>query len=115
MIPYVQNIIKEFPKEIIFSASTPASVHLFQVQDKNTIMLPEDQAIAFHHTVAQLLFVSAGARWNIQTLVAFLTTWVNCPDEDDWGKLKRVLKYLNGTQLLKNATTTKLGHCEMVR
>ena len=23
------------------------------------------------------------------------------PDEDDWGKLKRVLKYLNGTKYLK--------------
>ncbi len=23
------------------------------------------------------------------------------PDEDDWGKLKRVLRYLNGTRYLK--------------
>ena len=33
--------------------------------------------------------------------VAFLTTRVKSPDEDDWGKLKRVLKYLNGTKYLK--------------
>jgi len=26
---------------------------------------------------------------------------VQAPDEDDWGKLKRVLKYLNGTRYLK--------------
>jgi len=30
-----------------------------------------------------------------------LTTRVKNPDEDDWGKLKRVLKYLNGTKYLK--------------
>ena len=36
-----------------------------------------------------------------QTAVAFLTTRVKSPDEDDWGKLKRVLKYLNGTKYLK--------------
>ena len=29
--------------------------------------------------------------------MAFLTTRVKNPDEDDWGKLKRVLRYLNGT------------------
>jgi hypothetical protein len=34
-------------------------------------------------------------------VVAFLTTRVKSPDEDDWEKLKRVLKYLNGTKHLK--------------
>jgi hypothetical protein len=33
--------------------------------------------------------------------VAFLTTRVKSSDKDDWGKLKRVLKYLNGTKYLK--------------
>jgi hypothetical protein len=40
-------------------------------------------------------------RQDIQTAVAFLTTRVKSPGEDDWGKLKRVLKYLNGTKYLK--------------
>ncbi len=34
-------------------------------------------------------------------LVSFLITRVQAPDEDDWGKLKRVLKYMKGTQYLK--------------
>ncbi len=33
--------------------------------------------------------------------VAFLTTRVKNPDKDDWGKLKRVLKYLNEAKYLK--------------
>jgi hypothetical protein len=33
--------------------------------------------------------------------VAFLTTRVKEPDEDDWGKLRRGLKYLNRTKYLK--------------
>ena len=45
--------------------------------------------------------MAARARRDIQTAVAFLTTRVKSPDEDDWGKLKRVLKYLNGTKYLK--------------
>ena len=33
---------------------------------------------------------------------------VNKPDEDDWGKIKRALKYLNGTRRLKLTLTIKL-------
>jgi hypothetical protein len=45
--------------------------------------------------------MSIRSRRVIQTAVAFLTTRVKCPDKDDWGKLKRVLKYLNDTRYLK--------------
>jgi hypothetical protein len=35
---------------------------------------------------------------------------VKSPDEDDWGKLKQVLKYLNGTKYLKlNLSVDDLG------
>ena len=54
--------------------------------------------------------MAARARRDIQTAVAFLTTWVKNPAEDDWGKLKRVLKYLNGTKYLKlNLSVDNLG------
>ena len=50
------------------------------------------------------------ARRDIQTAAAFLTTRVKSPDEDNWGKLKRVLKYLNGTDYLKlNLSVDNLG------
>ena len=42
--------------------------------------------------------------------MAFLTTRVKCPDKDNWGKLKRVLKYLNGMKYLKlNLSVDNLG------
>ena len=41
------------------------------------------------------------ARRGIQTVVSFLTARVKNPDEYDWGKLKSVLKYLNGTRHMK--------------
>jgi hypothetical protein len=53
--------------------------------------------------------MATGARRDIQTAVAFFifTTRVKSPDEDDWGKLKRVLKYLNGTRYLKLQLTVE--------
>jgi hypothetical protein len=47
--------------------------------------------------VAQLLFACPRARQDIQPTVAFLTTRVRSPVEDDWNKLKRVLQYLRCT------------------
>ncbi len=98
MVKYTKAIINSFPENITTPAATPATDHLFQVRNDNeAILLPEDQAVIFHNTVPQLLFLAARDRRDIQTPVAFLTTRVKKPDEDDWGKLKRVLKYLKGT------------------
>jgi len=78
--------------------TTPAADHLIQVRDEDEARpLPEEQETAFHHAVAQLLFLSARARRDVQPVTAFLTTRVKSPDEDDWGKLKRLLQYLKGT------------------
>jgi hypothetical protein len=102
MFKYQQDVIEDFPEVIRGRVATPAAAHLFEVRDeKEAQALKEEQALAFHHMVAQLLFMATRARRDIHTAVAFLTTRVKNPDEDDWGKLKQVLKYLNGTRYLK--------------
>jgi hypothetical protein len=100
MWDYLRNVIKEFPEEITGTCATPASDHLFKVREDGR-KLSEELAEAFHHTVYQLLFAANRARRDIQTAVSFLTTRVKGPDEDDWGKLVRVLKYINGTRYMK--------------
>jgi len=103
MIKYLKKIFVAFPEEITKTAETLATEHLFKVADPDddSKLLPEEQAQAFHHSVAQLLFLSMRARPDIQTAVSFLTKRVRAPDEHDWGKLKRVLKYLKGTMHMK--------------
>jgi len=44
------------------------------------------------------LFVCHGACPNIHTTIAALCTRVRAPTQDDWCKLLRLLKYLNGTK-----------------
>ena len=41
--------------------------------------------------------MSKRARPDIQVAVSFLTTRVQSPDEDDWKKLDRLMRYLKGT------------------
>jgi hypothetical protein len=100
MCKYLSCIIADFPEQITGVSATPAAGHLFKVRE-NGKKLSEEQADVFHHTVYQLLFAANRARRDIQTAVSFLTTQVQAPNEDDWEKLKSVLKYLNGTRYLK--------------
>jgi len=66
--------------------------------DDGTQKLDEDRAQLFHHLVAKLLYLSRRSRQDIQTAVEFLCTRVQSPDEDDYKKLARVMKYLRGTK-----------------
>ena len=111
MIPYIDSTIDEFPQLIEGTSPTPAADHLFKVREEGVVLLYEERAMAFHMTVAQLLFLCMRARRDIQTAVAFLTTRVKKLDEDDWGKLKRVLQYLKGTRTLKLRLTVDDMHC----
>jgi hypothetical protein len=98
MIDYLKGVINDFPEIITGTAITPATANLFEVRpDIERKVIGEEQARAFHHSVAQLLFATTRARKDIQHTVAFLTTRVKSPDEDDWMKLKRLLKYIRGT------------------
>ena len=101
MIPYIDTIFSDFPEAITTSAPSPHTDSLFKVRDEEeSKYLPEKQAEMFHHTVAQLLFLCMRSRRYIQTSVSFLTTRVRRPDKDDWGKVKRILKYIKGTRSL---------------
>jgi hypothetical protein len=88
MIPYIKKIIETFPEKITGITSSPAADHLFQVHPPSEAkLLPVEQARAYYHTRAQLLFL-LHVRCDTQTTVAFLTTRIKSPDKDDWGKLK---------------------------
>jgi hypothetical protein len=98
MIDYLKGVINDFPEIITGTAITPATTNLFDVRpDDERKVLNEEQARAFHHPVAQLLFATTRVRKDIQHTVAFITMRVKSPDEDDWMKLKRLLKYIRGT------------------
>ena len=88
MIPYLRKVLDDFPEKITGASSTPAADHLFNIRDpKEACLLPESQAIVFHHTTAQLLFLSCTCR-DIQTAIAFLTMCDKAPDDDDYVKVK---------------------------
>jgi hypothetical protein len=109
MQAYVEGLMKEC--DITDSVSSPATADLFKV-DADSLLLHKRDAKVFHTVVAKLLYLSKRVRADILLAVAFLTTRVKAPTEQDNKKLQRVLKYLNGTKdqclLLKPTGELKL-------
>ena len=99
MEDYIEEMLDDVPDDMNREAATPAANHLFEVNEK-TVKLDEATSVMFHHNTAKLLFLSKRARPDIQVAVAFLTTRVKAPDEDDYKKLTRVMKYLRGTKTM---------------
>lgn len=94
MEKFVADLLKDC--EVTGTAATPATVHLFEI-DENSPLLPPDRAKLFHSRVATVLYLAKRNRPDTLTTVAFLTTRVSAPTEEDWNKLTRLLKYINGT------------------
>ncbi len=72
MIAYINNIVVSLPEEITTLNTSPVADHLFKLLEEfEAKPLLEEQAMAFHHTTVQLLFLSMRPRRNIQPATAF--------------------------------------------
>lgn len=78
----------------------PANDNLFIINDGSG-ELDTPARESFHSLVAKLLYLSRMVRPDIAVSVAYLTTRVKNPNQNDLLKLHRVLDYLNATKDLK--------------
>jgi hypothetical protein len=93
---FVKDLLKDC--EVTGSVLTPATEQLFSTRESPPL---DDEAKSMFHTqVAKLLYLAKRTRPDILLAISFLTTRVQAPDQDDLQKLKRVLKYINGTSEL---------------
>ncbi len=67
-----------------------ASEDLLKV-DEDALKLSPPEVKSFHSIIAMMLYDTKRARPNTALAVAFLTTRVKAPDEDDWRKLTGIL------------------------
>jgi len=98
MSDYVTGMLDEFPVKFKPNdkVATPAADDLFSQGESEP--LSRQQAEEFHTFVAKCLFLCKRARPDLHTTVAVLCTRVKKPNQDDWNKLVRLMKYCNGTR-----------------
>ena len=99
---YIEMAIEDFEKKngkIKKGAKTPAQVNLFDVRD-DIAQLDEMRRKVFHSVFARLLWVGVKARPDILVALSFLGKRVTKANDDDWGKLERLLSYLQDTKTM---------------
>ena len=99
MSEYIEETIDVFSEvsKISPGATTPAKQNLFDV-DEDSKRLDTKRSNLFHHCTANLLYVSKRCRLDIALTISFLCSRVSCSSEEDWLKLKRLLRYLYRTK-----------------
>jgi hypothetical protein len=76
--------------------SSAAPVNLFTVNE-DCKKISSEKAVEFHNLVAKTLHATKHARPDTCAAIAFLTTRVREPDEDDWKKLVHLMRCLRGS------------------
>ena len=96
MSDYIQVILRDAPANLRGTSTVPAAKHLFTTCLDAPKLSPQEQEL-FHHPTMQLMYLSQRGRPDICTAVAFLSSRVSNPNQDDYMKLGKVIKYLEST------------------
>lgn len=99
MRDYVTTMIEAFPDGAIPDGKVPSpwTDNLFRIDEKSP-KLESARAEQFHTTTAQGLFLSKRGRPDLSPAIAFFTTRVKGPTEEDWKKLVRMMQYMKLTR-----------------
>ena len=97
MDDYVKTMLNDPPSSMDGKAATPAAAHLFKINTMNPKPLDQARKDLFIHLVMQGLYLSQRGRPDIRTAISFLCSCLKCPDEDDYKKLTRLIRYLRHT------------------
>ena len=97
MDDYVKTMLNDAPSSMDGKAATPAAAHLFKVNTVDPKPLDQARKDLFVHLVMQGLYLSQRGRPDIRTAISFLCRRLKCPDEDDYKKLTRLIRYLRHT------------------
>ena len=99
------NVAEKIPDSDGFQTASSRRKKKTSAAPENLFVIDEDckkldpvKAKTFHNIVAKALYVMKRARPDISVAIAFLTTRVRAPDQQDWDKLSHLMQYLYGTK-----------------
>ena len=93
---YIDMMLHDAPDDMEGVSSTPSAAHLFKTNSEDPKLLNDKKKKIFVHLVTQGLYLSQQGRPDIRTAISFLCGRLHNPDEDDYKKLTRMMRYLCG-------------------
>ena len=97
---YINMMLRDAPPEMDGTSNTPAAAHLSKTNQEDPKLLDEEKKKIFVHLVMQGLYLSQRGRPDVRTAISFLCGRLQNPDEDDYKKLTRLIRYLRGSKEL---------------
>ena len=93
---FIQDFLKDMDGVIDGTKTYPATKDLFKIGESEILDISKKEF--FHSTVARLLYLAKRTRPDLLLSISYLAKRVQQPNQDDLGKLERVVKYLRGTE-----------------
>ena len=94
---YINDLLTLYPS--CGTAATPANNDLFKINE-NSEPLPENKSSEFKTIVAKFLYLAKRVRPDLLLATSFLASRTKDPRDEDYKKLTRLLRYLQGTKSL---------------
>ena len=95
MIDYVKCMFEEFSQKVRGSDTTPSTDNVFKVGTSLKQLGPETRETS-HTFIMRDMFLRRRGRPYYQPLINFLNTSVQDLHENDWSKLIRLLRQIEG-------------------
>lgn len=95
---YIDKILDNFNLTSAKISKVPMDVGYLKLAGEEEL-LPNNEL--YRKAIGSLLYLAVNTRPDIMAAVSLLSRRVSCPRQADWVEVKRVLRYLKGTRLLK--------------
>lgn len=91
---YITKIVNDYGLADAKPSEVPMNVSYRRENNTDNILISNEK---YRKLIGSLLYVSVNTRPDIAASVAILAQKVERPTQEDWGELKRIVKYLKGT------------------
>ena len=99
--PYhVYEALEYFGATLKGNMLNPATSQFFTITNKEK-GIDYEKKERYHSIISKIFWVVKRSRPDLETAVYFLCTRVQCPTEEDWGEIRRVLNYMQATKMTR--------------
>ena len=96
MIEHIQDMLDDFPHQVIKTSKAPWNEKLFKVDDLSKKLTKERRGV-FHTFAMKQMFICKRGRPDISPGVSYLAMHIKYTNESNWTKLLKMLGFLKGS------------------
>ena len=104
---YIENVLKRFGMQDCKPISTPMIIEKKKEEEKKGKEKKMEDISLYQSAIGSLIYLSTATRPDITYAVHQAAQAMKDPSEDDWIRVKRIFRYLQGTKTMKIIYSTE--------